>query len=808
MKIHFPHFVFLIFFLTLFFPFVGIAQSIEVLSIDDKKPISKVLIFNADSSKVTLTDTEGKADISTFNLDEKIYLTHIIFQSQQTSKQQLSKNEYQIFLTEKVNYLDEIVFSANKSETSKSDLPIRLETLTAQEIRLNNPQTSADILAKSGGVFVQKSQAGGGSPVLRGFEANRVLLVIDGIRMNNAIYRSGHLQNIITIDPNIIQRAEVVFGPSSVMYGSDALGGVMHFSTRNPEITGEKLKLHGGGFLRYSSANNEQSLGLDLEYSHKNIAGLTHVTFSQFGDIKTGKQGNQSHIENWKRHHYQKRINQQDSMFQNSNSLTQIGTAYEQFDVMQKFLYQPHDNNQYSFNFQYSTSSNIPRYERINEYLGNNLKYAEWHYSPQKRLLFSARADFKDLSHFYDDASVILGVQNIEEGRITRRFDSSIRNVRIENVQVYSINIDLTKKIKESHFFTYGLESFYNKVHSKAHTENVLGGEQGKLSTRYPDGGSEMQSFALYLNHRQVFNNLGKVQFIFSQGLRYNYISLTSIFEDKTFFPLPFSETTLANNALSGNLGLVLKFNDNVNFTLNSSTGFRAPNVDDMGKIFDSEPSTVIVPNPNLKPEYTYNIESSLRGKILQKIQFNLTGFYTYLDNAIIRNDFLFNGEDSIIYDGVLSKVLANVNAEEAILYGWQFDLSHNIGQFLEVRHQLAQTFGEVRSRNEPLAHIPPLYGKSSITWNYQNWAGDFFVLYNGKKALSKYSPSSIDRLDLATPEGMPAWMTWNTQMTYRFRNFTGQFAIENIFDRHYRVFGSGLSAMGRNFVITFRANF
>ena len=484
-------------------------------------------------------------------------------------------------------------------------------------------------------------------------------------------------QNIITIDPNIIERTEIVFGSNSVIYGSDALGGVIHFYTRKPEITNGDFELHGNGFLRYSSVNQEKTFGTGLEYGKGKLAGLTHLTISSFGDTKTGKNGNQKHIENWKRKHYQKFINGQDSMLKNPNPLTQIGTAYQQWDLMQKIIYEPHHNNRYSLNFQYSVSSNIPRYERLNEYLNGKLKYAEWHYSPQKRLLISVRADFKDLSHFYDRASIIIGIQNLEEGRITRDFDNPTRNIRTEKVGVYSMNIDLTKKIKEKHHFSYGLETFYNKINSTAYTENIYGGERGNLSTRYPDGGSEMQNFSLYANHRQNFGNPNKVQFIFSQGLRYNYISLTSIFEDKTFFPLPFDDASLNNNALSGSLGMVLKFSDNLNFRLNSSTGFRSPNVDDMGKIFDSEAGTVIVPNPNLKPEYTYNLEAGVRGEILKKVQFDVSGFYTYLDNAIVRDNFLFNSEDSIIYDGVLSKVLANVNAEEAILYGWQVDLSH-----------------------------------------------------------------------------------------------------------------------------------
>ena len=169
------------------------AQDIQVFSKFDKKPISNVLIFNKDTSKSIVTNEKGEADIAIFSKTEVIFFSHIIYKSQKTDKQELKDKNYKIYLAEKLTYLDEIVFSADKSNTKKSDLPMRLETLSVQQIQLQNPQTSTDLLAKSGAVFVQKSQAGGGSPVLRGFEANRVLLVIDGIRMNNAIYRSGHL---------------------------------------------------------------------------------------------------------------------------------------------------------------------------------------------------------------------------------------------------------------------------------------------------------------------------------------------------------------------------------------------------------------------------------------------------------------------------------------------------------------------------------------------------------------------------------------------------------------------------------------
>ena len=130
------------------------------------------------------------------------------------------------------------------------------------------------------------------------------------------------------------------------------------------------------------------------------------------------------------------------------------------------------------------------------------------------------------------------------------------------------------------------------------------------------------------------------------------------------------------------------------------------------------------------------------------------------------------------------------------------------IGHFFEIRHQIAQTFGEVRDRKEPLAHIPPLFGKSSIIWNKGNWNNEIYVQYNGQKPVSQYSLSSTDRFHLATPDGMPAWATWNFRASYRFENVMAQASVENIFDRHYRVFASGLSAMGRNFTFSLRGNF
>ncbi len=157
--------------------------------------------------------------------------------------------------------MDPVVLSAWRSGEKQSRIAQQSFVMNQRDIRFVSQPTAAELLQNTGQVFIQKSQLGGGSPILRGFEANKVQLVVDGIRMNNAIYRAGHVQDVITLDQNMLSRMEVLFGPSSVMYGSDALGGVMHFYTVNPEFaaSAKAFKVKAGAMTRYSTAMQEQS---------------------------------------------------------------------------------------------------------------------------------------------------------------------------------------------------------------------------------------------------------------------------------------------------------------------------------------------------------------------------------------------------------------------------------------------------------------------------------------------------------------------------------------------------------------------
>jgi len=238
------------------------------------------------------------------------------------------------------------------------------------------------------------------------------------------------------------------------------------------------------------------------------------------------------------------------------------------------------------------------------------------------------------------------------------------------------------------------------------------------------------------------------------------------------------------------------------------STGFRAPNIDDMGKVFDSQPGAVIVHNPDLKPEYTYNAETSITKVIKEKIKIETIGYYTLLTDAISIKSFQFNGNDSIVYDGQISKVLANVNSEKAYIYGFSGNIAADISNVFSLVSTINYTFGRIKTDSVPvpLDHIPPLFGKTSIFFNINKFRSEFFVNYNSRKNKDDYNIMGEDNFQYATPDGMPAWYTINLRAAYQVNKYLQfQIALENMLDINYRVFGSGISAPGRNLIFTLR---
>ena len=703
--------------------------------------------------------------------------------------------------------LNDITVSATKFEENKKYLAQQVQTIGTNKIAFYNQQTTAELLAHTGNVFIQKSQLGGGSPVMRGFEANKVLILIDGVRMNNAIYRGGHLQNIISMDNAVLEKTEILFGPSSVMYGSDALGGVLSFYTKKPTLSTivNKPIVGANAFVRYASAYNEKTSHADFNIGGKKLGLLTSFTFSDFGDLKQGS-NYYNDFPNWgKRIFYVERINGIDSMVANKKPNKQIKTGYNQYDLLQKFLLQT-GKLQHVFNFQYSTSSDINRYDRLTETTGAGIaKSAEWYYGPQQRFLAAWNINLPS-ANIYDKAQLTTSYQAIEESRHNRNYRSTKLNHRTERVKVGILNADFFKKIKQTEV-GYGAEITYNKVNSTAYAENIVTHIESRLDTRYPNGGSNTQSYAVYTT---ILHKLSS-KVILNTGLRYSHYRLYSKFDDKTFFPFPFSDIEQKNNALSGNVGFVFLPGTDWKISSLVATGFRTPNVDDMTKVFESGNGTLIVPNPNINPEKTINYEVGISKKIKQKWQFGTTIWYTNY-NDILTTDFgTINGSPNIVYDGVTSNIITVVNKNKAYSWGFSGNIGADISKHFSFSSTLNYTYGRIKEspKNYPLNHIPPMFGKTSITGRFGKLTTEIFTLYNGAKDSANYNLRGEDNhIYSADPVRgyTPGWITTNIRLAYEINKHASlQLAMENIFDKYYRVFASGLSAPGRNFVFTLR---
>jgi len=758
--------------------------------------------------------TSNEKGIISFVSGTFFTIRHVEYKTITLSFDELTKLNFKVYLQSNANTMEEVVLSASRFEEKKKDVAQKIQVIRSKDLQQMNQSSTADVLANSGNVFVQKSQLGGGSPIIRGFETNKVLLVIDGIRMNNAIYRGGHLQNVITLDNSIMDRVEVLYGPGSVVYGSDAIGGVMSFTTKNPTFSSsDKILVKGGAYSRFFSAASGYAANANVSIGSKKVASLTSFTFSKFNDLRQGARRSPFVGNFGARTWYVERINGIDSMMMNADTNLQVGSGYSQYDILQKFIIKQGDGIKHILNFQLSNSSNIDRYDRLTQLSSGKPKFAEWYYGPQFRLLSAYTFEHKAKTRFYDLARATLGIQNIEESRMDRRFNKAILNHRIEKLNIITLNSDFFKKIGQ-HEIRYGADGFFNGVNSTAFQKDIVADTTAKLDTRYPDGGSFMQSFALFGTHTWEIND----KFIVNDGIRLNYVGLNAKFNDKTFFPFPFNDINQNYQAVNGNLGLIVMPTSELRMTFNASTGFRAPNVDDLTKVFESVPGKVLVPNPNLKAEFSYTGDFGISYQLTKGITASANTYFTYLTNALTVAKGTFDGQDSVFYDGELSEVMTTTNAGKAFVTGFEGALYGQFNENFGISATVNYTYGRIilgetnvsgKDSLTPLDHIPPVFGKLSLTYNKGKFRSEFFMNYSGWKLLKDYNLNGEDNYTFALPEGMPSWYTLNARVGYMFsNNLTLQLACENLLDQNYRNFASNISAPGRNFIVTLRGNF
>lgn len=788
------------------FSVVSWTQIVTLVNEQDKTPIIGAT-FRSDKEETAVTNSRGQAYIGEFKSSEKIEIRSLGFETLELYYSEIEALGFLIALQPTNLSLDEVVISGTRWRQTSANIPAKIISISSKEVTMLNPQTAADMLALSGKVFIQKSQQGGGSPMIRGFATNRLLYAVDGVRMNNAIFRGGNIQNVINLDPFATEKTEVLFGPGSVIYGSDAIGGVMSFQTLRPQLSiNNNVFITGKALTRFSSANNEKTGHFDVNVGWKKVAFVSSFSYWDYDHLKQGENGPAEYLKPY----YVERNNAIDEIIQQENELLQIPTAYSQFNTMQKLRFKPNTKWDINYGFHYSQTSDYGRYDRHNRTRGYLPRYAEWNYGPQKWLMHNFSANYLSKNRVFDEMAFRLAFQNFEESRIERAFNSDLRSIQTEEVGAVSANLDFEKHTSVRNKFYYGFEFVKNNVNSTGQVHKIRSEAVGNGPSRYPK--SDWTSIAVYFNDEFKVNE----KLVFQAGARYNQYKLNAQF-DTTFYPFKFTNANLNKGAITGSFGLVVRPNETIVIKLNIGTAFRAPNVDDIGKVFDSEPGAVTVPNPSLEAEYAQNLDVGLAKVFNQKFKVDISAYYTLLNNAIVRRDFQLNGADSILYFGELSRVQALQNAAQAQVYGLQLGFELKIADELNFSTDLNFQKGVEElddGRISPSRHAAPFFGQSRIEYKKDKLGIVLNTQFQGIRTFEQLAFDERRKDEIYTKDEngnnyAPAWYIINIKAQYAVNSiFLFNVGVENMTNQRYRPYSSGISGSGRNLVVSATVRF
>jgi hemoglobin/transferrin/lactoferrin receptor protein len=637
--------------------------------------------------------------------------------------------------------LSEFVITAQRTATNRFSTPEAISVLSAIKMQQVQARTTPEALMGVNGVFVQKTNHGGGSPFMRGLTGNQTLQLIDGIRLNNATFRYGPNQYFNTIDPFNIERIEVLRGSGSVQYGSDALGGTIQVFTKNPEFSNAHT-WNGRVLGRIMTHGMEQTGRGELGFSNKKMAILGGLTYRNFGDLVGG-----------------------DTTGKQSPS----GYKELDFDVKSRFLIAK--NAVLTVAHQNIKQSNVPLYHRIKL---ENFNLNE--FDPQKRQLTYARLDVETDNPFFKKIYLITSLQNTEEGRKNRRNGST--TLRVENDKVRSLGLSVNILSQSPTLGGWGANSGIEIYDDFIKSTRVDIDEKTTISKTlrglYPNN-SKMTSFSAFSIH-----HFDVKKWQFTMGGRLNGFNIQV--SDEVV-----GKSTLKPSDFVWNASILRGVTDNFNIFIAANSAFRAPNIDDLGTlgIVDFRYET---PNFNLNPEKSYNTQLGFKYK-----KGHLQG-ETYFYRNELQNIIARVKVDTQKIQGY--PLYQKENVEKGYIQGietaWQWEILRG----LNIDAGMTYTYGQNLTKNEPMRRIPPLNGRFALNFNKNQWFSTLEIM----GATQQNRLAQGDKDDNRIPKGgTPAWTIFNIYGGYSFKNISLNIAFQNLLNADYRTHGSGMNGVGRS---------
>ncbi len=642
----------------------------------------------------------------------------------------------------------EVVVTASRYNTLAINTPEAIRVLNIKPVGEYQLRTAPEALMLTPGVFVQKTNHGGGSPFIRGLTGNQTLLLLDGIRLSNSTMRYGPNQYFNTIDVFSLDRIEVLRGSGSVQYGSDALGGTINAFSH--ELSPSDEKGWGGSILgRIATGNMEKSLNSSVRYSGNKGGFRTGLTLRDFGDITGG-----------------------DTTGRQSPS----GYSEIDYDIKGNLYLSP--KTTLTALFQNVRQKDVPVYHKI--MLEN---YAVNRTDPQKRRLAYVRLNQQINSSFIKSAVVTASVQNTIEGRESRKNGSDILRKEKDEVRTLGFSAEAIFSGEKTWSGTAGIDVYNDFIHSSRTDLDLVSDIETVKRGLYPEG-SSMTSMAFFTIHTfdlQCWN--------ITAGGRYNFFSINV--NDNEL-----GSVRLTPAALVGNLAVMRKLDSKSNLFISVNSGFRAPNIDDLGTLgivdFRYE-----IPNYSLRPESSVQYQAGYKF-LGSKLRGDFFIYRNELYNLITR----IRIEDQTMEDYPL---YIKENNERAYIQGIETAWDYRLTTSATLYGSLAYTYGQNISKNEPVRRIPPLFGRLAAEYRKDKWFMCFEWLAAGKQSRLAQGDKDDNRI----PEGgTPGWnvVNINSGITWEFISF--DLSLQNLFNADYRYHGSGINSYGRSLFLTASVNF
>ena len=660
--------------------------------------------------------------------------------------------------------MDITFITAVRHQQKKIDSPRAVTLITAKEIRERNYRSVPEALMESAGVWVQNTNYGGGSPIIRGMIGNQILILVDGIRLNNGIYRLGPNQYLNTIDINQVDRIEVVRGAGSVLYGSDALGGLVNVITKSCTPSPDSTEVHARVFGRFASADRSGVGRAEVSGSTRKLGFAGGVSLKSFGDLRAG---GASGLQPW--------------------------TGYGEKDGDVRLSWKLSERQSVAMAFQQVNQNRVPRTDKLAE--GSELLY-EW--DPQRRQLAHVEYSVDRVASFIDSFQIGVSYHNQLEqiNRITKA-DPDTRTTRRDKVQTSGLGVQLNTYLGERQHLTYGADLYSDWVISKRVDFDLKTGMQTEKSGAFADGAT-FTSLGIYLQDEiQLADRLALIV-----GSRFSLFKLNAVINDAGTGEI---NVRARPKALTGSAHGLYKISEHTSTFFGVAQGFRAPNVDD-STILGSFSSGFETPNPNLSPEKSLGYEAGIRTQH-KGYSATVAYFYSCYRNLIRREPglyldlpFLDLNDDGVQNEGE-EDIFQRTNIGEALVQGVEIAAQAQLFQNWEISANLNWTTGEDKINLDPLRRIPPLNGAGILRWNPgRRWWIEYYTLFSARQG--RLAPGDIKDPRISA-DGTPGFLTFNVRGGINLGPH-GRFiaVLENITNQRYRYHGSGIDAAGINLVL------